>query len=210
MVEFLVSFIDFLVSSIGSLGYIGIFILMTIESSFVPFPSEVVLIPAGALVAIGEMSFFYVVLAAVLGSIFGAMINYFIALYLGRNTVNFLLGKYGKIFFLSESKLKKSDAFFQKHGEITTFTGRLIPVVRQLISLPAGFSKMNLFRFCFFTALGAGIWAVILTYIGVIFGNNLDLIKQNLTAISFFLLIIAISIWIIYLLIKRKRIKNSS
>ncbi|MDO8623387.1 MAG: DedA family protein [archaeon] len=202
--EIFQQFTALLISAIGNLGYIGIFILMTIESSFIPFPSEVVIIPAGALIAKGEMSFYIVFIVGLAGSLFGALINYFIAFYLGRPTIEFLISKYGKIFLLNHKSLDKSDIFFRKYGDITTFTGRLIPVVRQLISLPAGFSKMNLFKFCLFTSLGAGMWILILIYLGYLFGNNMDLINQNLHIISLVLLIIAVVFIAVYIMIKRK------
>ena len=101
-VELFISFVEFLINTVGTLGYIGIFVLMTIESSFIPFPSEVMLIPAGVLVARGEMTASFVLLAALLGSLLGALINYFIAFYLGRKVFNKLISKYGKIFFLKK------------------------------------------------------------------------------------------------------------
>ena len=197
--------VEFFLSAIGIAGYFGIFLLMTIESSFIPFPSEIVLIPAGALAARGEMGVLFIFIAGVLGSIVGAFINYFIALFLGRTAVDLLLDKYGRFLFLSKENLKKSDMFFNKHGEVTTFIGRLIPIVRQLISLPAGFSKMNLARFSFFTAIGAGIWTLILIYAGYFFGNNLTLIQENLNIITLLLLLFSAIVVVSYILIKRKK-----
>ncbi|MFH1801299.1 MAG: DedA family protein [archaeon] len=169
---------------VNELGYLGIFIGMTIESSFIPFPSEIVLIPAGALIAKGQMSFILVFLAGLLGSLAGAVFNYFLALFLGRTTIDFLVDKYGKIFFIKKKNIEKSDEFFKKHGEMTIFTARLIPVIRQLISLPAGFSRMNFFKFCIFTAIGAGIWTAILIGIGYFFGVNSEWINSNMNYIS--------------------------
>ncbi len=206
MFEIFYNLIEALIAVIKELGYLGIFIGMTIESSFIPFPSEIILIPAGALVAKGEMAFLFVFLAGLFGSLAGALINFFLALLLGRTAVDFLVSKYGKILFINKEKLKKSDDYFRKYGEITTFIGRLIPVIRQLISLPAGFSRMNIFRFCLFTSLGAGIWALILIYIGYIFGNNADVIQRNIDSITIILLLFSSIILIIYILwIKNKR-----
>jgi len=202
MIEFFNQIVEGLLAIIAKFGYLGIFIGMVIESSFFPFPSEVIMIPAGALIATGQMTFFWVFFAGLLGSLVGALINFFLAFFLGRKTINFLILKYGKFFLLGKKGLERSDNYFKNHGAITTFIGRFIPVVRQLISLPAGFSKMNLFKFCLFTSLGAGIWIAILIYLGYIFGNNLELISSNMTlvflVISIFLLIILIGyfIWI--------------
>jgi len=189
-----------LLSIINELGYLGIFIGMALESSFFPFPSEIILIPAGVLVAKGEMTFVLVFLAGLLGSLSGALINFFLALYLGRTAVDFLISKYGKVFFINKAGLKKSDRYFKKHGDITTFIGRLIPVIRQLISLPAGFSKMNLFKFCLFTGLGAGIWTAVLIYTGYFFGNNSAWLNGNLKIITLILLLFSLIIITIYVL----------
>ena len=212
MMEFFSQIVDGLLAIIANFGYFGIFVGMTIESSFFPFPSEIIMIPAGALIAKGEMVFIWVFLAGLLGSLAGALINFFLAFYLGRKTINFLILKYGKIFLLGKKGLEKSDIYFKKHGEITTFIGRLIPVVRQLISLPAGFSKMNIFKFCLFTSLGAGIWIAILIYLGYIFGNNLELIKTNMTLIFlviFLFLSIILVTYLIWIKIRNKTAVNS-
>lgn len=206
MIEFFDSIVRFLVNFADSLGYLGIFLLMSIESSFIPFPSEVVLLPAGLLIAQGQMSFVLALLFAIFGSLVGALVNYYLAMHLGRRLTDKLVVKYGKFFFLTEASLLKSENYFQEHGSITTFVGRLIPVVRQLISLPAGFAKMNLTKFCFYTSLGAGIWSFILLYLGYIFGKNLDLIKENLNLITFWTILICSILVLIYIIDKiRKR-----
>jgi membrane protein DedA with SNARE-associated domain len=193
--------INFIVDTVGSLGYAGIFFMMFLESSFFPFPSEVVMIPAGYLAYKGEMNIFLVVFFGILGSLAGAIFNYYFALKLGRV---FLL-KYGKYFFIKDETIFKMEEFFSKHGHISTFFGRLIPVVRQYISLPAGLSKMNLFVFSIYTSLGAGIWVIILTLLGYFLGGNEELLKEYLHQIVISLLIIiAIFSFTYYLRVKNK------
>ena len=166
--------VAWLVETIGKLGYPGIIALMFLESSFFPFPSEVVVPPAGYLASQGQMNIYLVVLCGILGSLLGAFFNYVIALWLGRP----LLMKYGKYFFLPPERFQKVDRFFLDHGEISTFVCRLIPGIRQYISFPAGLARMNLFKFFLYTALGAGIWVVVLAWIGYLVGNNMVLVKQ--------------------------------
>lgn len=166
--------ISWLVETIGTLGYPGIFLLMAVESSVIPFPSEVVMPPAGYLVFQGKLNPWLVVLAGGLGSLAGAYANYFGALYLGRP----LLLQYGRFVGLAEVKLEKAEQFFRKHGEISTFIGRLLPLIRQLISVPAGLARMNHARFAAYTALGASIWCAVLTWVGYTIGDNQQLIMS--------------------------------
>ena len=201
--------ISTILSIINELGYLGIFLGMTIESSFIPFPSEVILIPAGALIYQGQMNFILVFIAGLLGSLTGALINYFLALYLGRTFVDLLIIKYGHILFINKNQLEKSDNYFKKHGEITTLIGRLIPVIRQLISLPAGFSKMNLFKFCLFTSIGAGIWTLILILIGYFIQGNILWFIQNKTIITIIMLIFSSIILLGYMLKKKYQINKN-
>jgi membrane protein DedA with SNARE-associated domain len=162
------SFFHWLADTILRLGYPGIMVLMAIESSVLPLPSELVMPPAGYLAAKGQMNSVLAVAAGTLGSVIGALVNYALALFVGEP----LLRKYGKYVLVSARSLDRTEAFFRRHGEISTLIGRLLPVVRHLISIPAGVSRMNLGRFIFFTALGAGLWCAILTYLGWIIGRH--------------------------------------
>lgn len=189
-----------IVSSIGQMGYLGIVLLMALESSFFPFPSEVVIPPAGFLASKGQMNIFLIILSGIFGSILGALVNYYIAYRYGR----VLLIKYGKYFFISENKFKKIESFFVNHGEISTFVGRLLPGVRQYISFPAGLAKMNIVKFIIYTALGAGIWVVILAYVGYFIGNNLELIRAQLKNITLLIIPFLILIIVLYIFLKKR------
>ncbi len=191
---------QWLVDMIFQMGYLGIFALMAIESSFIPFPSEIVLIPAGYLASKGEMSFTLIFIFALAGSMVGAFINYYGALYIGRS----LLNRYGKYILISNETLEKMDRFFDSHGHISTFTGRLIPGIRQLISIPAGLSRMNIKVFSFYTALGAGLWSLILILLGYFMGENEALIKEYLHQITLLAIGSAFLIGAIYFYIQQK------
>lgn len=162
------SVITWITELVFQLGYVGIAALMALESSFFPFPSEVVLPPAGYLAAQGRMNAGLALAAGLAGSLAGALFNYYVAAKLGRP----FLHRYGKYLLIKDAALNRAEAFFRRHGEISMFIGRLIPVIRQLISLPAGLARMRLDRFLFYTALGAGIWCAVLTYIGVYIGKH--------------------------------------
>ena len=176
----LAEFSAYLVDTIFSLGYVGIFLLMAVESSFIPFPSEVVVVPAGFLVHKGDMNGFFVLLSAIGGSLLGAYINYALALFLGRG----FLEKYGNYFFISHESLEKLDTFFATHGVISTLTGRLIPGIRQLISIPAGLSKMDIKLFSIYTAIGSGAWSLVLLLLGYFIGENQELLQTYLHEIT--------------------------
>ncbi len=174
MTELLIEHIEWAVKYASVWGFLIVFILMTIESSFIPFPSEVVMIPAGFMAARGELPFGHpqldmavVFICGLSGSLSGAYINYYLAMALGRP----FLYKYGKYFFIKPELLSRAEEVFLSYGEITTFICRLLPAIRQLISLPAGVARMPLAKFTIFTGLGAGIWSMVLIGIGYYFGN---------------------------------------
>ena len=180
--------VKFIVETVGSLGYIGIFIMMFLESTVFPIPSEVVMIPAGYLAHKGEMNIYIVIILGALGSLCGALFNYYFALKFGRT----FLMKYGKYFFVSQETIEKTEVFFKDHGHISTFSGRLIPGLRHYISLPAGLARMNLFVFCLYTTLGATIWVIILTILGYYIGDNEELVKEYLRYLIIGLLVFLI------------------
>ncbi|KIM11834.1 MAG: membrane protein [Sulfuricurvum sp. PC08-66] len=179
------SIITWIVDTVGALGYLGILIMMFLESTFFPFPSEVVMVPAGYLAYKGEMHLGLVLLFGIAGSLLGALFNYYLARHFGRKIV-LAVGHY---FFFDEETLAKMERFFATHGAISTFTGRLIPVVRQYISLPAGLARMNIALFVLYTSLGAGIWVVVLTLLGYFVGQNQALIESYLHEIVLYTLL---------------------
>ena len=166
------SFIHWLLERFRDLGYPGIVILMAIESSFLPLPSELVMPPAGYLAAKGELSFVLAIACGVVGSILGALANYGLAHWLGRAVVR----RIGKYVWITEKSLERSERYFAEHGEISTFMGRMLPVIRHLISIPAGVARMDLAKFVTFTGLGALVWCTVLTWIGWFIGRKEDVI----------------------------------
>lgn len=181
-------FIDWVLATVHDWGYAGIFILMALESTVLPVPSELVLIPAGYLAFQGKMNFLLIVLASTVGSLAGASFNYAVALWVGRP----FLERWGKYFFVRPALMHKTDVFFERHGKISTFTGRLIPGIRHLISLPAGLARMNLAMFALYTVLGAGLWSVVLTAMGYFIGGNEALIEQSLPMLTVAVIVFAL------------------
>jgi len=172
-------FINYLLAFSAKIGYGGIVLLMTVESSFIPFPSEIIIPPAAYLASQGQFNIYLVIIAGLIGSLIGAIVNYFLALTLGRQIIYSLANKkIARLFLLSEKKIKKAEAYFLKYGGISTFLGRLVFAVRQLISIPAGFSRMNFKKFIFYTALGSGLWIIILAILGYFFGAQKEIFTK--------------------------------
>lgn len=157
---------------VDNANYLFVFVFMLVESSFIPFPSEVVVPPAAYLActntgAGGDMNIYMVVVMATLGALCGAFVNYFLALWIGRPVVyKFADSRFGHACMINREKVERAEAYFDKHGAISTFVGRLIPAIRQLISIPAGIARMNIAQFAIFTALGALVWNAVLAALG--------------------------------------------
>jgi membrane protein DedA with SNARE-associated domain len=198
------AFLNWLVEAIGTMGYSGILFLMFIESTFIPLPSELVIPPAGYLIYQKQMNWIGVIASGTAGSLLGALFNYGIAIYLGRP---FIL-RYGKYFGVSENHFRKGEDFFLKHGNISTFIGRLILGVRHYISFPAGLCRMNLMKFCFYTAFGAGIWVGILAYIGYFVGDNKDRIMEMSRQWTLYVIIGCVLLVALYIFWHRRKRKN--
>ena len=160
--------VQFIQWCLDHLNYWTITLLMTIESSFIPFPSEIVVPPAAYRAAsTGELNIWLVIFFSTLGAVFGALINYYLALWLGKPIVyKFANSRFGHMCLIDQQKVEVAEAYFDRHGAMGTFIGRLVPAVRQLISIPAGLAKMNIGKFVFYTTLGAGLWNAILAAIG--------------------------------------------
>lgn len=175
----------------NNMNYASVFLLMTVESSFIPFPSEVVIPPAAYIASKpdSKLNIFLVVLFGSLGALLGAYINYFLALWLGRPIMyRFADSKIGNLLLLSSAKIIKAEEYFNKHGKVSTFVGRLVPGIRQLISIPAGLSRMNLLSFTLYTLLGATIWNVILALLGYVAHGQADLINEYSHELSLIIL----------------------
>jgi len=186
--------VNWIVETVGAMGYLGIFIMMFLESSFFPFPSEVAMIPAGYLANKGEMNIIIAFLAGAGGSLAGALFNYILGHKLGRP---FLI-KYGKYFMIKPETIDKTEAFFEKYGPASTLFGRLIPGIRQYISLPAGIGKMPLASFSIFTFLGAGIWCAVLLALGYMFGEHEEQIQEALHYILAVIFVIIAGVFYYY------------
>jgi len=187
------------------LGYAGVGILMAVESSLIPFPSEIVVPPAAYLASRGEMNVWIVIAAGVLGSVAGAIFNYILADYLGRPLVYKLASsRWARLFLISPEKIEAAEKYFLLNADSATFFGRLIPVIRQLVSLPAGFCRMPFGRFVVLSALGSGLWVGILAALGYFVGANQDMLSRYYSEISWVLLILGL-VWLTLKIIRYRR-----
>ena len=191
----LITLVNALLHFAQEIGYWGVVFLMALESSFIPFPSEVVVPPAAYLAAQGKLNIWLVIGASVLGSLIGAVFNYFLAYYLGRPLIYRLAKtKAARFLLIKPAQIERAESFFGRYDRGSTFFGRLVPVVRQLISLPAGFVKMPLFSFILYTFLGSTLWTLILSALGYFFGANEEIWKLYYTEISWGILVVAVVI----------------
>jgi len=188
---------------ISKLGLPGIFFLMTLESALIPIPSEAIMVFAGFLVSKGEINFLDAVLAGTMGNYVGSAILYF----LGKKYGAPMLLRYGKYIFISKKHIEEAEKFFQKNGKLAIFTGRMLPAVRTLISLPAGIAKMDFKTFTIYTILGSIPWNMTLTYIGIVLGQNWQLILQYSTIIDI-VAIVALIVLISYFYLSKKQGKS--
>jgi len=199
-------FIEWLLQTLLDLGYPGIIALMALESSILPVPSELVMPPAGYWAAKGQMSFPLALLCGVVGSVIGALANYYGAQLIGRP----LIQRYGRYVLLSEKNLLRSERFFAQHGEISTLIGRLFPVIRHVISIPAGLHGMPLPKFILYTAAGAAVWCAILTWIGYFLGQHEGVLRSeeiHRYATRALLVLIPLSLVVIFIYVRRRRRK---
>ncbi|MFA5992465.1 MAG: DedA family protein [Candidatus Pacearchaeota archaeon] len=200
LVEFILSFAT---SIISSLGYFGVVILMALESMVFPMPSEAVMPFAGFLIHEGKFTILNVIIFSTIGTIIGSLISYYIGFWLGKP----FFEKYGKYFFLNKHHLHQTENFFKKYGDKTIFISRFIPVVRHLISIPAGVSKMNIWKFLLYTILGGIIWNTFLTYLGIQLGERWELVHEYSKILDYVIvaIIIIAIIWFVIKMIKKRR-----
>jgi membrane protein DedA with SNARE-associated domain len=202
--EILRPVIDLVISFISTTGYVGIFLLMILESALIPIPSEIIMPFSGFLVTSGKFHPIAVILAGSLGNLVGSVLTYYIGIKFGR----VFIIKYGKYIFFKENHLEFTDKLFKKYGDRISFVGRLLPLIRTYVSLPAGIGKTNLAKFVFYTFAGSVIWNTMLTYAGIQLGNN----WENIDKYSIYLdiaAVFAIVVFIVWIISKRRSLRKS-
>ena len=202
MIEAIVSFLVYWITYIiGLTGYAGIFLLMLLESAGAPIPSEIIMPFSGFLIVSGKLNFWLVVLIGASANLIGSIFAYLGGVWGGRP----MLEKWGKYLLISRRDLDLADRWFKKHGELTVFFSRLVPLLRTFISFPAGVAKMNFKKFCVYTFLGALPWVWLFTWLGVKMGENWELIRKKIETFDIFILAIAVLIVVWYI---RRHLKN--
>ena len=206
MIEYFQTLADWYMSH---MNYLTITLLMAVESSFVPLPSEIVIPPAiWHALKTGDLNVYLVVVFATIGAVLGALFNYLMARWLGRVIVySFAESKAGRLFFLNQAKIEHAESYFNRHGRSSTFIGRLIPGIRHLISIPAGLAKMNIKQFVLYTAMGSAIWHIILAVLSYYLYSQQDLLMKYMHELSYVLLGLG-ALFVAYLIWKYKKKKE--
>ena len=196
---------NWIIHLISTLGLVGVALLMAIESAAIPLPSEIIMPFSGFLVATGRFSLLGISIAGAIGSVAGSLVLYYIGYYGGRPFIE----KYGKYFLVSQGDMAKADQFFQKYGIFSKFIGRILPVLRTFISLPAGIFKVEIKRFIIYSFAGSFIWSAVLGFIGLKLGEHWDSLRSYFHNLDLLLglLILAAIIWFIYRHLKRPTAK---
>lgn len=194
----------------GNINYVTVMILMAIESSFIPFPSEIVVPPAAWKAAQGDLNIFLVVLFATVGALLGALLNYYLSLFIGRTLIyRFSNTRLAHLMMIYPSSIKKAEDYFLKHGRSSTFIGRLVPAVRQLISIPAGLAKMDIWNFVLYTVLGSTLWNISLAALGYFLYTQKDLLDRYFHELSLLTAILGV-LFVVYLVWKAFRRKSNN
>ncbi len=207
MIEIIGSWI---IHFISSLGYFGVFILMTLESACIPIPSEVTMPFSGSLIASGRFNFWILVLVGTIGNLVGSLLAYWLGAWGQEAVVRKVIVKYGKYFLVTEHEYDRSERWFRNHGELMVFASRILPVLRTFISLPAGVAKMNLTRFILYTTVGSLIWSFILTKIGVSLGANWSSLEGYFRKFDVVIVVACAAVVVWYIWHKLKHVRRTS
>ena len=203
VLNFIHFLVEIILNFVGSSGYIGIFLMTLIESTFIPIPSEITLVPAGYLLSQGQMHILPLFISSILGTVLGAVFNYALAYVYGRK----IILNYGKYFFLTKKDFSILERFFLKYGNISTFFGRMLPGVKHFISFPAGLAGMNIKLFCLYTLAGSSVWIIILLYFGYVIGGNEKLISYYIKRFNL-LIVFIFTIFILFFFYKNSKDKK--
>ncbi len=193
---------------IAQVGYLGIFILMALESACIPIPSEVTMPFSGSLVALGRFNLWAVVFVGTLGNLAGSLLAYAVGYWGQEKIVRIVIIKYGRYFLISEHEYDRAQKWFLKYGEIIVFASRMLPVLRTFISLPAGIAKMNLTKFILYTTIGSFLWSLVLTSVGMILGQNWQSLEVYFRKFDIFIVVGLVAAGLFYLYHKYKQLKK--